>query len=57
MDLEINPKILKKVDQISDKKIKEFLKEVLSLEFVHQEERMWGFREEYEKIIKRCTQN
>ena len=53
MDLEINSKILKKVDQISDKEIKGFLKEVLLLEFGHQEERMWGFREEYEKIINK----
>jgi len=49
---EINEKISEKIKEIKDKSMKEFLDEVINLEFMHSSEAKWAFREEYEKKIK-----
>ncbi|MFH1971022.1 MAG: hypothetical protein ABIJ05_01405 [Patescibacteria group bacterium] len=53
MDTEINQKIIGKIEKIKEKKIREFLKEIVCLEFQNSEEGRWPFREEYEKRINK----
>jgi len=53
METEINEKIIKKIEKINEKKIRDFLNEIACLEFQHLEEERWPFREEYEKIINK----
>lgn len=51
MGEEINPKILEKIKKIKDEKIKDFLIDVIHLEFDNIEEGRWLYREEYDKKI------
>lgn len=54
---EINPKIIEKIKKIKEDDIREFLKEIMHLEFQNIEEGRWMFRESYDKSIKLHLKN
>lgn len=54
---EINPKIIEKIKKIKEEDIREFLKEIMHLEFQNIEEARWMFRESYDKSIKLHLKN
>lgn len=53
MDDEINQKIIDKIEKLKDIKMKNFLKEIIFIEFGKRDEARWPFREEYDQKIKK----
>lgn len=57
MEDEINPRIIEKIEKIKNEDIRNFLNEIILLEFGRREEGRWPFREEYDKKIKNIMES
>lgn len=53
MKSEINPNILKKIDEIDEKNVREFLYEILEIEYEKIDETNPKLKDDYVKLIKR----
>ena len=53
MNSEINPNILEKIDKIEENNVKEFLYEILEIEYDKIDETNPKLKEDYVKLIKK----
>lgn len=53
MEDEINPRIIEKIEELKNTKIRDFLKDIIFIEFGKRDEAKWPFRDEYDHKIKK----